>query len=204
MSEQKGIKWITVNGAHIPIKGGQTTEQAKQEFFAKKKAASSSGGSAKTNASPSDKTGIKQQVRDNQDKIARTKVVATIPRGKIITDYQTAATAVRVKLAKNGGVVTRKGLGDIQVGEVLKKAKKYTKTAAEIAALAAVPSVIEHGIEIASHERHKGRDFSTRTIAGRVTIDGQDGIVAVVIAETSERRYKVHRVLTPDGKMLEI
>lgn len=205
MGEKSNVRWITVNGTHIPIKDGQTEEQAKQEFFARQRKASGNAGSqAKAAASASDVTSIKQQVQASKEQLAKTKVVAAIPKGKMITEYQTAATALRVKLADNNGIVRRRGVGDIQVGSVLKKAKKYIKTPAEIAALASVPSVIRNGIEIATHEKHKGRDFSTRTIAGRVSLGGKDVIVAVVIAKTSENRYKVHRVLTPDGKTIEI
>lgn len=135
MSEQKDVKWITVNGTHIPIKDGQTAKQATQAFLAKQGATRST----KASASPSDTTGIKQQVQASKDNIAKTKVVAVIPKGKMITDYQTALTAARVKLANNGGVVKRKGVGDVQVGAVLKKARKYMKTPAEIAAIAAIP-----------------------------------------------------------------
>lgn len=192
-------RWITSNGAKIPIRKGQTEEQATQEFFAKKR-----GGSPKTAAPASEKTTIKQQVQDSKEAIAKTRILVEIKAGKVITDYTTAAAVLQTKLAKNGGIVTRKGVGDIQVGQVLKKARAYIKTSAEIAALSAVPAVIRNGIEIATHEKHKGRDFSTRTIAGRVTIGGQEGIVAVVIAKTAGNRYKVHRILTPDGETLKI
>jgi len=192
-------RWITSKGAKIPIRKGQTEEQATQEFFVKKR-----GGSPKTNAPASEKTTIKQQVQNSKAAIAKTRVLVEIKTGKIITDYTTAAAVLQTKLSKNGGMVTRKGVGDVQVGQVLKKARAYIKTPAEIAALSAVPTVIKSGIEIATHETHKGRDFSTRTIAGRVTIGDQEGVVAVVIAKTSGNRYKVHSVLTPDGETLKI
>ena len=47
MSKDKDLKWITVNGAHIPIKEGQTAEEAKKEFFAKQNKSSTWDGEKK-------------------------------------------------------------------------------------------------------------------------------------------------------------
>lgn len=47
MSKDKDLKWITVNGAHIPIKEGQTAEEAKKEFFAKQNKSSTGDGEKK-------------------------------------------------------------------------------------------------------------------------------------------------------------
>lgn len=58
-----------------------------------------------------------------------------------------------------------------------------------------VPQVIKNGIEISNHSDHKERQYQTWTIAERVNIAGKSGIVAVVVKETTDKFYKVHRVL---------
>lgn len=161
---------------------------------------SKTGNTRKTNASAADNTTIKEQVSASQEKLKGKKIVAEIPTGKMTTDYKTAATALRTKLAKNDGVVTRKGFGDIQVGSRLKQAGAYIKKPAEIAALAAVPAVIRNGVEIEHHENHKGRGYATYTFAGNVKIGDTIGVLAVVVKRTKGDFYEVHRVLTPDGK----
>lgn len=160
---------------------------------------SKTGNTRKTNASPADTTTVKQQIQASQDKLKGKKPVAEIKPGKILTDYKTAAMKLKARLEKNGGIVTRKGFGDVQVGARLKKAQAYIKTPAEIAALAAVPAVIEHGIEIAHHSNHKGRGYPTYTFAANVKIGDDVSIVAVVVQKTKGNFYEVHRVYTPDS-----
>jgi len=200
--------WMPIgNGEAVPVRKGQSDEDAKKAFIDEKdakKASQQQGKDRKSQASKDNTSTIKEQVKANKDKIAKTKVVAIIPRGNMTTDYQTAATTLKTKLSANGGIVKRKGLGDVQVGLVLKNARRYVHSPIEISALAAVPSVIRNGIEIATHIDHKGRNYSTYTIAGRVSIAGKDCVVAVVIAKTNDNRYKVHRVLTPDGQDITI
>ena len=174
------------------------------QIFEERTKQSQQGKDRKSQAEADDKTSIKEQVQDSKDKLKDTKVLAVIPKGKIVTDYRIAASTLQAKLGKNNGTVTREGIGEIQVSTMLKKARAYIKTPAEIAALSAVPTIIKNGIEIATHEKHKGRDYSTRTIAGKIKIAGQDGVLAVVIAKTNDNKYKVHRILTPDGKTLVI
>ncbi|MGN0822938.1 MAG: hypothetical protein ACI4NG_04115 [Candidatus Gallimonas sp.] len=98
----------------------------------------------------------------------------------------------------------RKGLGIVQIGSRLKQAAAYIDKSAEIAAFATVPAVIRHDIESAHHKSHKGREYSTRTFAGKIKIGKQECIVAVSVKKTTGNFYKVHRVLTPDGKTLDI
>jgi len=70
--------------------------------------------------------------------------------------------------------------------------------------LTAVPDIVEKGVVIHKVENHKGRGFSSATIANKVFVDGTDAVMAVVILQTSANRYKAHRVLTPDGEHLKL
>lgn len=158
----------------------------------------------KAQAASEDKTTIKEQVKAGMEKLKDTKVLSVIPKGKITTDFQTAAIALKAELEKSGGMVSREGFGDIQISSRLKQAGVYVKTAAEIAAVSAVPAVIKNGVLLGVHENHKGRDYATYTFGGKVSIGGHEGVVAVVVKKTTDNFYKVHRVLTPDGKDLII
>ena len=60
--------------------------------------------------------------------------------------------------------------------------------------------MLKRGIEISGHGDHKGRGYETLTIAAPVELNGKRGNMAVVVMRTKGNRYKVHRILTPDGK----
>lgn len=163
-----------------------------------------SGKDKKAQAAAEDKTTIKEQVRAAQDKLKNTNVLMVISKAQMATDFKTAVNALKEELSKNNGVVSRKDFGDVQVGARLKKAGAYIKSPAEIAAIFTVPTIIKHGVLLGVHERHKGREYATYTFAGKVSIGKQEGVVAVVVKKTTGNFYKVHRVLTPDGKDIEI
>ena len=106
-SDKKGV-WRTICGRKVFIADGQSIlyEMKSSVKFKKQYIDEESGKDAKNSASESDKTTIKQQVQANKDKIAKTKVVAAITKGKVTTDRQTAITALQVRLAKNNGCRT--------------------------------------------------------------------------------------------------
>ena len=51
---------------------------------------------------------------------------------------------------------------------------------------------------------HKGRNYSTVTFVAPVVLNGERGNMAVVVKRTSDNFYKMHRILSPDGKMFII
>ena len=147
---------------------------------------------------------IKEQVTANLIRISETSPLMDIPASEATNNFYALAKRVEKMLSESGGYVERKGFGMVQVGRRIKKAGKYITTQAEKVALLSIPNVIMRGVKIAEHANHKDRRYPTYTFAGKVTISGKSGIVAVVVTETSEKFYKVHRVLTPDGKTFEI
>ena len=110
------------------------------------------------------------------------------------------------KLRPTGYKVERKGFGTINFGsKQLKGAFKYfAKDSVEESAFEALPYVLQNGVEIGKHGDHKGREYGTVTIAAPVTIDGRRGNMAVVVKQTTDNFYKVHRILTPDGAVFEL
>ncbi len=162
-------------------------------------APSKTGNTRKTNASAEDKTTIKEQVAAHKDDFKGKKPIAEIS-GKASTDFKTAVTSLKVQLQKSGGVVTRKGFGDIQVSSRLLDAKKYLEGQDDVEAIAAIPAVIKKGKVIAEHENHKGRGYSTVTFAGKIKIGDKVAIMGVVVKHTTKHFYDVHRVFTLDDK----
>lgn len=150
------------------------------------------------------KTSIKSQVKEHEGKLKNTKTLATISKTEIVADYNKAAELLKDKLKANDGFVMRKGFGEIQVSSRIFDAKKYVKSPADVAAVMAIPTVLENGLQIGNHDNHKGRGYSTVTFAGNVKIDGHAGVMAVTVMQTKGNFYKVHRVLTPNGEVLDI
>lgn len=205
MNDENGV-WRTVSGRKIFIKKGQSLTDAMRESgkFKDEEIKESGGKDRKAKAAEDDKTSVREDVKKNSERMKKEKVIAVIPKGKVTTDLKTARSNLEIELSKNGGIVTRKDFGDVQVGSRLKRAAAYIRTAAEVAAMSAVPSVIRDGVLINEHQNHKGREYSSYVFAGNVSIGGKVGIVAVVVTKTTGNFYKIHRVLTPDGKDLEI
>ncbi|MBR3751901.1 MAG: hypothetical protein IKK50_02070, partial [Ruminiclostridium sp.] len=145
---------------------------------------------------------IKEQLRKHQEELGKMKTVATISdngwrgmstgafRKKIVND-----------LKKTGYRVEKQGVGTIIFDEkLLNRSLNYIETDAEAAAYQALPQVLKRGIEISGHGDHKTRGYETVTIAAPVMLNGIRGNMAVVVMKTKGNRYKVHRVLTPDGE----
>lgn len=158
----------------------------------------------RTNEKTEDKSTIKEQVTSNLNRINATPIVAEISQKEITADFQVAQKRLKESLLDTGGSVERHDFGVIKIDGRIKQAGAYLKSVAEISALAVIPEVLKGGVEIATHSDHKGRQYKTWTIAGRVNIAGKNGIVAVVVKETTDKFYKVHRVFTPNGDVLRI
>lgn len=151
---------------------------------------------------------IKEQITGNQDLLNQMDSVATIeiPKSFFQLDIAGKINWVIEKLRPTGYKVERKGFGTINFSsKQLKGAFKYfAKGSVEEAAFEALPFVLENGVEIGQHSDHKNREHGTVTIAAPVTIDGQRGNMAVVVKQTTDNFYKVHRILTPEGSVFEM
>jgi hypothetical protein len=152
--------------------------------------------------SRSEQDSVKEQLREHQSELNNMKAVATIRdngwkgmstgtfRQKIVND-----------LKKTGYHVDNPSIGLIDFDEkLLNRSLNYIQTDAEAAAYQALPQVLKRGIEISGHGNHKGRDYETLTIAAPVELNGKRGNMAVVVMKTKGNRYKVHRILTPEGE----
>ena len=151
--------------------------------------------------SQSEQDSVKEQLREHQDALNNMKAVATI-RDNGWRGMSTGAFRQKIvnNLKKTGYRVDNPSIGVIVFDEkLLNRSLNYIQTDAEAAAYQALPMVLKRGIEISEHGNHKGRDYETLTIAAPVELNGKRGNMAVVVMKTKGNRYKVHRILTPEG-----
>ncbi len=151
--------------------------------------------------SQSEQDSVKTQLREHQGELNSMKAVATI-RDNGWRGMSTGAFRKKIvnSLKKTGYRVDNPDIGVIDFDEkMLNRSLNYIQTDAEAAAYQALPMVLKRGIEISGHGNHKGRDYETLTIAAPVELNGKRGNMAVVVMKTKGNRYKVHRILTPEG-----
>ena len=144
--------------------------------------------------------GVKQQLKENLEKLNSMEIVATLNEQKSFTSKQNVAEWALSKFEKIGFKVYRNDFGEIILDKKrIKKGLSYLKTNEERLALALLPDVLSKGIEIGSHSNHKGRNYNTFTFAAPISINGQRGNMAAVVRQEDKNYYKVHRLLMPDG-----
>ncbi|MCQ2438510.1 MAG: hypothetical protein MJ074_01955 [Oscillospiraceae bacterium] len=107
-------------------------------------------------------------------------------------------------------VIDRKGFGTINFAErQIGIGLGYARSDAELLGFWAVPAVIKRGIEISSHAKHKGNminadtPLKTYTFGAKVNLNGEDGIMGVVVRKTNGLNYKAHKILFPDGTVFD-
>lgn len=154
---------------------------------------------------------LKEQIRNNLEELDRMLPVMnyTYNINQNLSNSEKRNAVLDEYLRKYGTdnkniIVTRKGFGDVSVGaKDIRSGLRYLNTDAEYAAVLAIPSVITEGTEIDRHNNHKNRGYNTITFAAPVEINGVRGNMAVTIKETNKYKYKMHRILLPDGSMFE-
>ncbi len=150
---------------------------------------------------------IKQQLKSHLAEVNKLVPVADIKsdgRGKMNTSQQ-VQRVVEYITSRFGKTISRKGYGEILIGaEQIKDGIRYVNTDAEYAAFFAVPYVLKRGIEVSGHLDHKGRGYSTVTFAAPVKLNGVIGNLAVVVKQHGKNKYKMHRILMPNGKGFEL
>ena len=144
---------------------------------------------------------IKEQIKNASNSLNKMDVVATVnaPNLKGMTIKQQRQWAENF-LKTSGYAVERQGFGKIEfTPKHINEGLNYLSSPAEVAAFAALPRVLKRGIEIDTHDRHKGRQRGSITIAAPVIINGVRGNMAVVVTVTSKNHYHAHRILLPNG-----
>lgn len=163
------------------------------------------GSSVGYHATNAEEKSIKKQILDNLDAINELGPVAVIySEGRNGLNTSGQYKAVLELLKSTGYKVDRKDFGEIIFEEnQIKRSLDYVNTDAEFAAYEAIPKVLKRGIQIDSHEKHKGREYDTYTFAAPIKLNEKLAVMAVVVKKTKGNRYKVHRVVSPDGGSFE-
>lgn len=149
---------------------------------------------------------IKEQLRENLNKLADMKPVADVKYESIkhLNRSEKAKAIMSEYNKKFKGGVERRGFGFIVLREdEVTGSLKYLYTDGEFAAFKTLPQVLKRGEIIEGHTNHKGRAVNTITIAAPVTINGTTGYMAAAVKTGGKNRYHVHRILMPDGSEFE-
>ncbi len=104
-----------------------------------------------------------------------------------------------------GGKATRPGFGDVLFSKSRVKNGLIGHGAgrAKIETFAAVPSVIQDGLEIDHQENWKGRGYDTHTFMAPITYRGQLTYLGVIVTKDSrDGKYYVHEVVDEDGNII--
>ena len=150
---------------------------------------------------------IKDQIRENQDRLNNMGVVGTAIVINIDVSRGNWKELLKPQLYNHfktlGNRVNRQDFGDVSFSvNDINKSLGYVKTESEAAAYFVAHKVVKQGVEIGQHINHKNRRIDTITFGAPVEINGVRGNMAVVVKTAGKNRYKAHRVLTPDGRMI--
>ena len=142
---------------------------------------------------------IKDQLRTHSSQLEEMAAVDTVNYSPM--NKKQLHEKVSDKFKSIGYKVERQNFGIIEIGEKqIDKSINYINTEGEKAALLAIPSVLKRGIVVDGHDNHKNRDYDTITIAAPIEVNGTRGIVGAVVTKIEgKNKYRVHRILTPDG-----
>lgn len=114
------------------------------------------------------------------------------------------------ELKKTGYKVDRKDFGVIEFSQgLINTSLNYKDNNASVEnarrlGFLVLSNVLKRGIVIDGHVNHKGRNYDTVTIGAPVEINGKRGNMAVIVRFTKGNRYKVHRILSPDGSKFSV
>ena len=161
--------------------------------------------------SKDEQMGIREQLRANQELLNAMGIVGSVTTERF-AGLSTGEARERIvgDMKKNGYRVDREGFGEIRFEEdevnnsLNYKEKDADAEDARRTGFLLLKNVLKRGIEIHGHDRHKGRNYDTVTIAAPVEINGERGNMAVVVKRTRGNRYKVHRILTPSGETFKL
>lgn len=151
-------------------------------------------------------TSVKGQIEKSKDVLNQ---LQTVTKKSVSIDIEKMSSRQRyewaVKELKSSGYRVERADGSIIKFEPkdINSGLRYLNSAGEIAAYAALPSVLKRGVVIHKNSNHKGRGYGTITYAAPVEINGIRGNMAVVVRNTNGNRYDIHRIVMPDGATFE-
>lgn len=153
--------------------------------------------------SKSDAEGVLSLLRSNIPAIEGVAPVANVT-GQEVGKTGRATDRVYNFFQSIGGKVRREGFGDVLFSKsrVRNSVVGHGSGEAKIQLAAAVPGVIENGVQINYTPNWKGRGYDSYVFAAPVTYDGKQTYVAAIVTKDDANRYYLHEALDAEGNVL--
>lgn len=151
----------------------------------------------------SDAEGVLSLLRSNIPAIEGVEPVANVT-GQEVGKTGRATDRVYNFFQNIGGKVRREGFGDVlfTMRRVKNSVVGHGSGEAKIQLAAAVPGVIENGVQINYTPNWKGRGYDSYVFAAPVTYDGKRTYVTAIVTKDSANRYYLHEALDAEGNVL--
>lgn len=151
----------------------------------------------------SDAEGVLSLLRSNIPALSGMEPVASVT-GQEVGKIGRATDRVYNFFQSIGGKVRREGFGDVLFSKsrVRNSVVGHGSGEAKIQLAAAVPGVIENGVQINYTPNWKGRGYDSYVFAAPVTYDGKQTYVTAIVTKDDANRYYLHEALDAEGNVL--
>ena len=151
----------------------------------------------------SDAEGVLSLLRSNIPAIEGVEPVANVT-GQEVGKTGRVTDRVYNFFQSIGGKVRREGFGDVlfSKSKVKNSMVGHGIGDAKIELAAAVPGVIENGVQINYTPNWKGRGYDSYVFAAPVTYKGAETYVTAVVVRDTANRYYLHEALDAEGNVL--
>lgn len=175
----------------------QVTDAAGNTYAQRRAAATFNDGSK------SDAEGVLGLLRSNIPALEGIEPVANVT-GQEVGKTGRATDRVYNFFQSIGGKVRREGFGDVLFSKsrVRNSVVGHGSGEAKIQLAAAVPGVIENGVQINYTPNWKGRGYDSYVFAAPVTYDGKQTYVTAIVTKDDANRYYLHEALDAEGNVL--
>lgn len=151
----------------------------------------------------SDAEGVLSLLRSNIPALEGIEPVANVT-GQEVGKTGRATDRVYNFFQSIGGKVRREGFGDVLFSKsrVRNSVVGHGSGEAKIQLAAAIPGVIENGVQINYTPNWKGRGYDSYVFAAPVTYDGKQTYVTAIVTKDDANRYYLHEALDAEGNVL--
>ena len=185
---------------------GQTHESVVDEvgrFLQQVKKTAQEGGSVKRSMEFANAKGLVAQLQDNIDRVSEMKPVANIDGTELSKSLKPVDAALEY-VNSFGASVTREGFGEVRFSKT--KIKNglvgHGMGNAKLETFAAVPAVIQNGVQIGYAENWKGRQKDSYVFAAPVVYKGNMAYIGVIVEKDLQSgMYYVHEVVDNNGNV---
>ncbi len=185
------------NAATMEIAMPRMTDAAGNTYVQRQAAATFNDGTK------SDTEGVLGLLRSNIPAIKDVKPVANVT-GQEVGKTDRVTDRVYNFFQSIGGKVRREGFGDVlfSKSKIKNSMVGHGIGDAKIELAAAVPGVIENGVQINYTPNWKGRGYDSYVFAAPVTYKGAETYVTAVVVRDTANRYYLHEALDAEGNVL--